>query len=193
MSVGLGNMSPGTKLVVLVRMARVSRLLIRRQSVVGVAMATLAAAALVVRPASSITVPTVSCESIVLQLDSGRTPWMRVVLGSVSVPRQQRRQVNPTGQQIWPYFAKFVVSLLGGSPPADIALPKAWRKHVKLGWGEASGSSVRFLSCPSYSPKRWNGYAGGAWLKSRSACVPLIVRVGNRQATIRVALGRSCG
>jgi hypothetical protein len=39
----------------------------------------------------------------------------------------------------------------------------------------------------------WNGYPGGFFLRASSACVPLVVGVGQRSATVRFGIGRRCG
>ena len=46
--------------------------------------------------------------------------------------------------------------------------------------------------CPVSPPKVWNAYAGGFYLRSRSACVPLKFRVGRRAKTVRFGLGKRC-
>jgi hypothetical protein len=64
---------------------------------------------------------------------------------------------------------------------------------VRIAWGDGGGSALRFASCPAYEPKKpWNGYAGGFFLRSGSACLPLIFRVGHRTETVRFGLGRRC-
>jgi hypothetical protein len=58
-------------------------------------------------------------------------------------------------------------------------------------------SSLRIASCPlvreGAGPRpRWNAYAGGFYLRTRSVCVPLVVRVGGRSRTVRFGVGRPC-
>jgi hypothetical protein len=52
-------------------------------------------------------------------------------------------------------------------------------------------SSVRFTGCGS-NPRSGNAYAGGFYLASPSACVPLLVRVGTRSRTVRFGIGQTC-
>ncbi|MGZ4380272.1 MAG: hypothetical protein ACXVZ2_03955 [Gaiellaceae bacterium] len=63
---------------------------------------------------------------------------------------------------------------------------------VRIGWGNPASpaSVVRFAACPS--PRAWNGYAGGFFLRSHSACVPLSFAVGGRRATLRFGVGQRC-
>lgn len=135
----------------------------------------------------------VSCENTILTVGSGEAGGYRIVLGVVSVPQAYRPQVVATGGRPWPYWSKAGLVIRAGSPPVTVVVPKAWRTRVRIGWGDGGGSAVRFASCPARGPKRWNAYAGGFHLRSPSACVPLIFRVGNRSATVRFGLARRCG
>jgi hypothetical protein len=120
------------------------------------------------------------------------------VLGVVSVPPAYLRQVVPTGRRPWRYWRKAALVIRGGSPPVDVVVPKAWRSRVRIGWGggdewDGRGISVRIAPCPpSGLRKPGNAYAGGFHLRTRSACVPLIFRVGRRTETVRFGLGRPC-
>jgi hypothetical protein len=136
---------------------------------------------------------TVSCESIVLLRGSGDEGGRRVVLGVVSVPPPYLPQTFPRRVEQWRYSTKAGVAVRGGSPPISVIVPKAWRTGVRIGWGDGGGSSLRFGPCPAYeSENPWNGYAGGFFLRSRSACVPLIFRVGQRSEVVRFGIGRRC-
>ena len=57
----------------------------------------------------------------------------------------------------------------------------AVRNEVPLGVG----------SCPPPATV-WNAYAGGFYLRTPSACVPLVFRVGKRSATVWFGLGQAC-
>jgi hypothetical protein len=137
---------------------------------------------------------TVSCEPIILDT---KFPYpnggYRLVLGVVSVPPAYVRQVVPTGRRPWAYWRKAALVIRGESPPVTVSVAKAWRSQVRMGWGDGGGSSVRFESCPPSGPKGGNAYSGGFHLRSRSACVPLIFRVGQRSETVRFGVGRRCG
>jgi hypothetical protein len=73
-----------------------------------------------------------------------------------------------------------------------IAVPHAWRGRAAVTWGDSGlARSLRLPGCPS--PKGvWNGYAGGFYLRSPRVCLPLVIRVGTRSATVRLGLGRAC-
>jgi hypothetical protein len=67
-------------------------------------------------------------------------------------------------------------------------------KRAAIIWGNGNydpASSLRIAGCGS-DPNVGNAYAGGFYLRSRSACLPLTFRVGRRSATIRFGIGRRC-
>ncbi len=74
-------------------------------------------------------------------------------------------------------------------PPAHLptAVPsgsRPWRYFRKYGLAIRAGSPAVLITVP--------GYAGGFYLRSASGCVPLLVEIGRRAATLRFAIGRSC-
>ena len=136
----------------------------------------------------------VRCESIVQP--GGVFTWKpeRVVLGIAAVPPAYIPQTVPTGSTPWRYWSKAGLVIKANSPPLDVSVPRRWRKRVTITWGNRGGSALRFASCPSLSElDEWNAYAGGFYLRSRAACVPLTFRVGQRTATVRFGVGKRCG
>jgi hypothetical protein len=159
--------------------------------IVALALAALTGAA--ARSASAPPPSTVSCESIVLLRGAGAEAGRRVVLGVVSVPPAYLPQTVPRRTGPWTHWSKAGLAVRGGSPPVSVSISKAWRSRARVAWGDGGGSSVRFASCPAYEPEKpWNGYSGGFFLRSRSACVPLTFRVGHRAETVRFGVGRQC-
>ena len=137
--------------------------------------------------------PTVSCDKIILTVGSGRADGYRVVLGVVSVPEAHLPQVVATRSRAWPFWRKAGLVIRGGSPSVSVTVSQAWRNRAAIHWGNSGVVNVlRIASCPRFGDEPWNAYAGGFHLRSRSACVPLIFRVGNRSATVRFGLGRAC-
>ncbi len=156
----------------------------------------LALAALIVVAAQATPPPparTVPCDEIIGTAKSGRQGGYRVVLGVVSVPPAYLEQVVPTPGQPWPYWRKAGLVIRGGAGPVNVSVPKAWRNRVAINWGyryhDDGFSALRIAPCPS-GP--WNAYSGGFYLRSRSACVPLIFRVGQRSTTVHFGVGRKC-
>ncbi len=143
---------------------------------------------------SSPTPPTVPCDEVIDYAKSGHEGGYRLVLGVISVPPAYLRQVVPTHSQPWAYWRKAGLVVHAGSAPVSVSVPKPWRNRVAITWGNSTGvvSGLRIAGCAS-PPNVWRAYSGGFYLRSRSACVPLIFRVGQRSTTIRFGVGRSCG
>jgi hypothetical protein len=163
----------------------------------GAAMALFALAgamSLAAMAASANAPPTVSCTGIVGRDRSGHAGGNRVVLGTVSVPPAYLPQVVPSRNKAWPFFTKRGLGVRGGSPAVVVTVAKAWRRRVAITWGDSAiVSRLRIASCFAFiPPKVWNGYAGGFYLRSRSACVPLTFRVGRRAKTVRFGLAKRC-
>ena len=154
----------------------------------------LALAGLTARAAEPGSRPVVSCDSIVGRARSGHEAGYRVVLGVVSVPLAYLRQVEPTHAKPWTTWRKAGLVVRANAPPVDVSVPRAWRSRAAITWGDSAiVSALRIAPCaPFLPPKVWNAYAGGFYLRSRSACVPLVFRVGKRERTVRFGLGRRC-
>jgi hypothetical protein len=143
---------------------------------------------------SSAGAPGLTCRSIIVP--GGQFSWhpQRVVLGVVSAPPAYIPQTVASGESRWPYWSKSGIVVRANSRPVLVSVPAAWRKRAAISWGDApTASALVFPSCPpSSSLGDWNPYAGGFHLRSRSACVPLVFRVGERTATVRFGVGRRC-
>ena len=135
--------------------------------------------------------PVVRCASTVF---SSRfpVPGLRVVLDVASVSPAYVKQVVPTDRRPWTYWQKDPLFTRDGSPPMVISVAKGWRNRVGITWGDSPiASTLRIRSCPPLVGGA-RGWAGGFYLRSRAACVPLIFRVGSRSATVYFGLGRGC-
>jgi hypothetical protein len=161
------------------------------RTVMLIVVAVCAAAAAADRAASSGPLPTVSCESAVLQRRSA-APGDRVVLGRVSITSARVLQLAKQRDPEFPYWRKLGLYVRAGEKPITIAVPRAWRGRVAVNWGDSGlrRTVVRLPGCPS-PPSVWNGYVGGFDLRA-PACVPLIFRTGDRTTTVRFGLGRAC-
>jgi hypothetical protein len=115
----------------------------------------------------------------------------RVVLGVVSVPPADRPHVVAQRNPPWSHWSKAGLVVRDDAPPVTVRVPRAWRGRAAIGWGATSiAHTVRIASCPSRGA--WRAYAGGFYLRSRSACVPLVVSVGGRSTTVGFGIGRRC-
>lgn len=117
----------------------------------------------------------------------------RSVLRVVSVPPAYISQVVHLRDGTWPYWTKAGLVVRASRGPVTVSVPPAWRRRAAITWGGNTGtaSSVRIARCNS-DPNRGNAYAGGFYLRSRSACLPLVFRAGSRSTTVRFGLGRRC-
>jgi hypothetical protein len=119
----------------------------------------------------------------------------RLVLGVVSVPPAYLAQIVPTGEWPWRYWRKQGLVVRASGESVTISVPAAWRSRAAIAWGYGGKgepfSSVRIAGCGS-DKTSGRAYSGGFYLRSRSACVPLIFRVGPRSATVRFGLGQRC-
>jgi hypothetical protein len=139
-------------------------------------------------------VRTVPCDEIAGLTPSGTDGDYRIVLGVVSVPPAYLEQVVPTHERPWAYWRKAGLVVRSGSPTVTISVPRAWRSRVAIVWGNRSvyAHTLRIARCGSNADV-WHGYAGGFYLRSSSACVPLVFRVGRRSTTVRFGVGKPCG
>jgi hypothetical protein len=165
-----------------------------------VAVGLVCAAGVMASAASPIAGRTVPCRE---SIDGTKFPYLgssrpryryRLVLGVVSVPPAYLAQVVPTGEAPWAYWRKAGLVVRAGGQAVSIRVPPAWRKRAAITWGNGGNGvfdSLRIAGCPG-SPARGLAYAGGFYLRSPSACLPLVFRVGRRSETIRFGLGRHC-
>jgi hypothetical protein len=147
-----------------------------------------------VAAAGSSTRRVVPCSQVIDGVKTGYANGYRVVLGVVSVPPARLRVIRIPSRP-WSYWSKAGLVIRGGRGPVDVTVPKAWRTRAAITWGNDTGivSSLRIARCPAQVPGMpWNSYAGGFYLRSRSACVPLVFRVGSRSSAVRFGIGRRC-
>jgi hypothetical protein len=143
--------------------------------------------------------PTVPCSEII---DVTNWPYIgsrdpryryRSVLGVASVPPAYISQVVHLRDGAWPYWSKAGLVVHAARGPVTVSVPLAWRKRAAITWGGNTGivSSLRISRCGS-NPTRGNAYAGGFYVRSRSACLPLIFQAEGHRTTVRFGLGRRC-
>jgi hypothetical protein len=140
------------------------------------------------------TLPSVACEeSIGGARYSGTDEGARILLGAISVPPDYRPEPGvPSGDKRWPYVVEVDVVFRAEQPPVEIAVPKEWRKRVAISLGNTKlASSLRVAPCPN-NGLPWNAFTLGFNLQERTACVPLVFRVGARSRTARFGLGKRC-
>ena len=119
----------------------------------------------------------------------------RLVLGVVAVPPAYMQQVVATGEKPWAYWRKQGLVVRASGEAVTISVPAAWRSRAAIAWGYGGKgepfSSLRIAGCGS-DKTEGRAYSGGFYLRSRSACLPLIFRVGKRTAMVWFGVGERC-
>jgi hypothetical protein len=116
----------------------------------------------------------------------------RDVLNAVSVPPAYLQQVIPTKQSPWRYWRKAGL-VVRARRAVTITVPPRWRNRAAIVWGNSGGpfESLRIAACPG-STHTGNAYAGGFYLHTPSACLPLTFTVDGRKTTERFGIGTRC-
>jgi hypothetical protein len=116
----------------------------------------------------------------------------RPVLNAVSVPPAYLQQVIATRQSPWRYWRKAGLVVRVGRA-VTITVPPRWRARAAIVWGNSGGpfETLRIAACAG-GPHSGNAYAGGFYLRSPSACVPLTFTVDGRSTTVRFGIGTHC-
>jgi hypothetical protein len=166
---------------------------VRAALIVALVVATETGTGLAVPTAPSAAPRAVPYDTIIGHAGSGRQGGYRVVLRVVSVPPAYLPQTVLTDSRPWRFWSKSGLLVHANDGPVTVGVPRAWRRRVAIEWGNSGIVHIlRIARCPR-AGKAWNAYAGGFHLRARSACVPLVFRVGLRSATVQVGVGRRCG
>ena len=158
----------------------------------------LAGAAFAATPSAPSPGRTIPCKEIILGTKwpyiGSRQPEhrYRIVLGAFRCRPRTCRGRGP-GAGRWPYWRKSGLVVKAGAGPVTVSVAPAWRGRAAIAWGNGGHgpfNSIRLARCANGSGGY--AYAGGFSLRSPSACVPLIFRVGSRSETVRFGVGRRC-
>src|SRR5262245_976402 len=92
------------------------------------------------RPSS---VVTVGCDQIVGTVKTGHDAGYRVVLGVVSAPPAALPSVvHVPAFSPFPYWRKAGMVIRASGKPVTVSVPKAWRRRVRIGWGNPASPST---------------------------------------------------
>jgi hypothetical protein len=135
----------------------------------------------------------VACDQVILQPRSPFSDGYRRVLGVISVPPAYIPQVVRITGGRWPYWEKSGLVVRAGRSPVTVSVPQGWRTRAAISWGNNKPmvSSLRFSACPTPA-NVWNAYAGGFFMRSHGACIPLVFQVGDRRQLVRFGIDRRC-
>lgn len=180
------------------RRARIARVA-PRSSRITAAVSTAAAfgavlAVLAARAAASPVIVT-GCDQIIGSQKSPFQHRYQVVLGRVDVPVAISQKAVSADVAGWRYWSKAGLIVQARSGVVTVTVPAAWRRKAAVSWGNGyppPQSRLRIASCPP-RPDSWNAYAGGFYIRTRTACVPLTFHVGGETRTVTVSIGRRCG
>ena len=134
--------------------------------------------------------PSVDCAQINDER-AAPSPDLRVLFDRVAVAPQDYWGQQPVPSAPLGYWAKAPVLVKSGDQPVSITVPPEWQKRAAITWGDSGiVRALRISGCASPA-RTWFFYAGGFYL-THPACVPLTIRVGDKAATVRFAIGRTC-
>lgn len=142
--------------------------------------------------AGAVAQASVACQTSNLVASADQEGW-KIVLGDVSV---QPGDLGPTlavsAHGPWRYWQKRGIMVLAGTAPVSVTVPVQWRRFAAITWGD-SPIAYSVLLRPCRSPARaWDAWAGGFYLQTASACVPIVFGIGRRHETVRFGVGRPC-
>jgi hypothetical protein len=135
----------------------------------------------------------VTCDQVIGRPKPPFADGYRRVLGVISVPPAFIPQVVRVSGQGWPYWEKSGIAVRAGRAPVTVTVPQSWRNRAAITWGNGKPavSQIRFAPCPSPAAV-WNAYAGGFFLHTHGACVPLVFQVWQRAQRVRFGIGQRC-
>ncbi|MBG0564611.1 hypothetical protein [Actinoplanes aureus] len=113
----------------------------------------------------------------------------RVVLDAVALPSAVL-EPHESGEPGW-LFAKHGLLVRAGTEVA-ISVPPEWAAAARIGWGSPGPEGTRIL-VPACRGGRsgWLAFAGGYTVR-KPACLPLLVRVDEREERTAVSVGVAC-
>jgi hypothetical protein len=122
-----------------------------------------------------------------------------IVLDRVALPTERALQANRTGNPGARLFAKDGLFIRRGAS-FDLIVPDDWHNRLMINWG-SPGKPTHHLRVPGCRPTgtinpvneqdAWLVYAGG-YTVSEPACVPLLVKAGQTEQTVRIGVGAAC-
>jgi hypothetical protein len=107
--------------------------------------------------------------------------------------RRGIRRFGEANYRPCPSWEKAGLVVHAGHEPVTVSVGPGWLRRAAITWGNGKPAveSVRIAACPSPGDV-WNAYAGGFFLRSHGACVPLVFTVGGRASTVRFGIDRRC-
>jgi hypothetical protein len=131
-------------------------------------------------------------------IDSSAAPVapLQVVLGVVALPISPGypalgASLSGNGNGALRLFAKTGLVIRPGTT-FKLIVPARFTDRLSIGWGLPGTPSHRVVVNNCSNPGGgWLAYAGGYWI-DHPACVPIIVRAGNKQQEVHIGVGTPC-
>jgi hypothetical protein len=113
---------------------------------------------------------------------------LEIVLGAVALPTRMVLQANDTGRA-GESFAKHGL-VVKGDAEVELAVGEGVT-GARLEWNgvATTGPTTRHQPCRGQTD--WFVYAGGYYVAAPT-CLPVIVRAGGREQSVRIAVGVAC-
>jgi hypothetical protein len=116
------------------------------------------------------------------------------VLGRVwAYTAYAQRPVPVPGHGPWRYWQKRGILIRAGTGPVVVSVPSSWRQRVTITYGAYGIVSSLVLRACRQPSGVWDGYAGGIYLSTAPACVPLVFAAGPHSVTVRFSVAGRCG
>jgi hypothetical protein len=116
----------------------------------------------------------------------------RTVLKRVMVMLTSPQPAASAGQGKWAYFSKTAVLIRAGTGPVSVSVPPSWRGRAAITWGSAGQAESLTLTACAQPGDVWDVFAGGLYLRTNKACVPVRFRLGGHTDTVIYSVGRDC-
>lgn len=135
------------------------------------------------------------CRDIIFGRDMP-DPDLTVVFDQVGLPTRRALQASADPTEPDPgarWFAKVGLFVARGSS-FELIVPAEWIGHLSMNWG-SPGERTTHLYVSGCDPTRaetaWVVFAGGFHV-DKPACVPLLVKAGDREQLLHIGVGPAC-
>lgn len=153
---------------------------------------TQSAAATITSPASS---TSLLCRDIIASRDVPDAD-LTIVFDQVGLPTRSALQaatdpLEPDPSARW--FSKVGLFVARGSS-FELIVPAEWIGHLTIAWGNPGERTTHLYvtGCDATRAETaWVVFAGGFWV-GEPACVPLLVRAGDREQLLHIGVGAAC-
>ena len=116
----------------------------------------------------------------------------QTVLKKVMVMPTSPQPATSAGPGRWAYFSKTDVLIRAGTGPVSVSVPPSWRGRAAITWGSVGQVESLTLTACARPGDGWDVFAGGLYVRTNKACVPVRFRLGGHTDTVIYDIGRDC-